>query len=523
MSCGSCTTGSCGSTGSPKGCKSNGDCQSGGCNKFNTFDWLSDMEIPGVDPFLVVEVKFKAGRKEFFRNKEGLELCTNDAVVVQAKSGYHIGYVSLQGELVRLQMKRKKVKDDDKLNAIYRLASDVDLAKAKEAQNRDSTTMYRARTIVQELKLAMKLTDVEYQADNSKATFYYSAESRVDFRELIKMLASEFSIRIEMKQISIRQEAGRLGGIGSCGRELCCSTWISDFKTVNTGAARYQNLSLNPSKLSGQCGRLKCCLNYELDTYLDALVDIPKISKYIQVERGNARLQKTDIFKKTMWFSFENDTNWYPVSTERVKEIQELNKKGESPALDPIEKEVDKKPKRQHRGISNEKRITTSKEMENDSLDRFSDVKEKKEPRTRRRNSSRERDVSADKRAGSSKKKTSKSRGNSSRKGETPKGKDSGKDNPKEKENIKDTISKTNSPKPQGNKLSARKEKPQHPRKNPPRRNQVKGNHLKGNEKNTGSTIVPKQETTEKKGNTRKPKRPQGRNFFKKNKSGERE
>jgi hypothetical protein len=192
--------------------------------------------------------------------------------------------------------------------------------------------MYRTRELIKEFKINMKLSDVEFQADNSKATFYYSSEDRVDFRELIKVLAGEFKIRVEMKQISLRQEAGRIGGIGVCGRELCCSTWLTDFKNVNTSAARYQNLSLNPTKLSGQCGRLKCCLNYELETYIDALKYIPTIDERITIGRGQAFLQKTDIFRKLMWFSFDKDDNWYSVPVARVVEIMELNKKGIIPA-----------------------------------------------------------------------------------------------------------------------------------------------------------------------------------------------
>ncbi|MBK6267002.1 Signal peptidase-like protein [Marivirga sp. S37H4] len=313
------------------GCQNNGGCSTGGCNKMNAFDWLSNMDFPNYDTFDIAEIKFKGGRKEFFRNVHQLELNTGDPVVVDVPNGHHIGYVSLQGELVRLQMQRRKVKNDDEIKAIYRIASDKDLEKWHEVQNREMTTMYRAREVISEFKMNMKLSDVEYQADNTKATFYYSAEERVDFRELIKKLAGEFKIRVEMRQISLRQEAGRLGGIGSCGRELCCSTWLSDFKSVSTNAARYQNLSLNPSKLSGQCGRLKCCLNYELDTYIDALKGIPEVNKPIQTQIGNAKLQKTDIFRRIMWFSYSDDNIWHPVKVERVAEILTLNQKGEKP------------------------------------------------------------------------------------------------------------------------------------------------------------------------------------------------
>lgn len=322
--CSTCST----SSGGTGGCQSNGTCGTSDCNKMNSFDWLSHMGIPQVDNFDIVEVKFKGGRKEYFRNVDYLQLHTGDPVVVDVPSGHHIGYVSLQGELVRLQMQKRKVRDDDNITRIYRVANQKDMEKWEEARNREIPTLYRCRQIVDEYKLQMKMSDVEYQADNSKATFYYSAEDRIDFRELIKSLAGEFKIRVEMRQISLRQEAGRLGGVGVCGRELCCSTWLVDFKNVTTSAARYQNLSLNPGKLSGQCGRLKCCLNYELDTYMDAIKDIPQVERPLQTESGPAKLQKTDIFRKLMWFSYNNDNDWHSITCERVKEIQALNEQG---------------------------------------------------------------------------------------------------------------------------------------------------------------------------------------------------
>lgn len=332
MGCSSCGTGggSCGTTG---GCGKTGGCATGGCNKLNSFDWLSNMGIGLAKDFDVVEVRFKNGRKEFYRNTQSFELYTGDPVVVEMASGYHMGHVALQGEIVRLQLKRKMVNNDDQLKSITRKATQKDIEKYILSKNREETTVFRTRNIILEQKLEMKLTDVEYQADNSKATFYYSADERVDFRELIKLLASEFKVRVEMKQISLRHEAARLGGIGSCGRELCCSTWISDFKNVNTSAARYQNLSLNPSKLSGQCGRLKCCLNYELDTYLDALKGIPEVEKPLMTERGRASIQKTDIFKKIMWFSYEDEpTNWIAIPVERVNHIQAMNAESKKPS-----------------------------------------------------------------------------------------------------------------------------------------------------------------------------------------------
>ncbi|MCR9251915.1 MAG: Signal peptidase-like protein [bacterium] len=318
--------------GSVAGCKNNGGCSTGGCNKMNVFDWLSNMDIPDSNRFDIVEVGFKNGRKEFFRNSDNLDLVTGEAVVVDVPNGHHVGYVSLTGELVRLQMKKKQVANDDEVKSIYRIATAKDLEKLDKVKKREMPTLYRTRTIIDDLKLDMKLTDIEYQADNTKATFYYSADDRVDFRELIKILASEFKIRVEMRQISLRQEAGRLGGIGSCGRELCCSTWLADFKSVSTSAARYQNLSLNPSKLSGQCGRLKCCLNYELDTYMDALENIPEVEKPLVTEKGEATLQKTDIFRKIMWFGYANENTWHPVDVDRVAEILKLNSEGVTPA-----------------------------------------------------------------------------------------------------------------------------------------------------------------------------------------------
>jgi cell fate regulator YaaT (PSP1 superfamily) len=323
------------------GCENNGACGTGGCNKMNVFDWLSNMDMPQLDRFDVVEVRFKNGRKDFYRNSEHLNLTTGDAIIIESQTGHHLGHVSMQGELVRLQMQKKKVANDEEIKKIYRLANQKDFEKFEEIKKRDLPTLYRTREIIKQLRLNMKLSDVEFQADNTKATFFYSAEDRVDFRELIKLLATEFKVRVEMRQISLRQEAGRIGGIGVCGRELCCSTWLSDFKNVATSAARYQNLSLNPSKLSGQCGRLKCCLNYELETYMDALKGIPEVEAPLLTERGEARLQKTDIFRRIMWFGFKEDNNWYPLNIDRVNEILEMNRAGIKPAsLDTNEQEV---------------------------------------------------------------------------------------------------------------------------------------------------------------------------------------
>jgi len=337
---------SCGtkSGGKTAGCQNNGACNTGGCNKMNVFDWLSNMDMPVQERFDVVEVRFKNGRKEFFRNAERLELHAGDPVVVEVQNGHHVGHVSLQGELVRLQLKKKNVANDGEIRKIYRVANTRDLEKSVEAQGRELASLHRCREIIRQMRLNMKLSDVEYQADNTKAIFYYSADERVDFRELIKVLAGEFRIRVEMRQISLRQEAGRLGGIGVCGRELCCSTWLSDFKNVATSAARYQNLSLNPSKLSGQCGRLKCCLNYELETYMHALKDIPDVSRPLQTEKGDAALQKTDIFRKLMWFGYKDESAWYPLKVERVNEILRMNQEGKKPATLEVNEVAEREP-----------------------------------------------------------------------------------------------------------------------------------------------------------------------------------
>ncbi|MFD1469953.1 regulatory iron-sulfur-containing complex subunit RicT [Hymenobacter caeli] len=331
MACSTCSSGGGCSTSKVGGCGSKGGCSSG-CTRLNVFDWLADVDVPdSFAGFDIVEIRFKGGRKEFFRNASRLPLVTGDAVVVEAAgSGWHLGHVSLKGELVRLQMRKKKVAPDAKdIRNILRVATPDDEERWQAVRDLENGTMFRARAMVGELRLRMKLSDVEYQADRTKALFFYSAEDRVDFRELIRRLADEFRVRVEMRQISLRQEAGRIGGIGICGRELCCSTWLTDFKTVSTTAARYQNLSLNPQKLAGQCGRLKCCLNYELDAYLDALKDIPQVQRPLQTTRGEAFLQKTDIFRRRMWFAIKGDNNWVMLEAARVRELLEMNKRGE--------------------------------------------------------------------------------------------------------------------------------------------------------------------------------------------------
>ena len=333
MACNSCATGE---DGQPKGCKNNGTCGTDSCNKLTVFDWLANMSLPnGQEPFIGVEVRFKNGRKHYYKNTENLTLSIGDIVATQAKSGHDIGMVTLTGELVRIQMKRKKVNLEDAENVlkIYRKASQKDIDIWSTARDKEEPMKVKARQFAIDLKLKMKISDIEFQGDGSKATFYYTAEERVDFRELIKLFAREFRTRIEMKQVGFRQEAARLGGIGSCGRELCCSTWLTDFRSVSTSAARYQQLSLNPLKLAGQCGKLKCCLNYELDSYQDALKAFPRSDVKLYTEKGNAVCQKTDIFKGLMWFAYEGEwMNWHIITTSQANEIIEKNKKREKVA-----------------------------------------------------------------------------------------------------------------------------------------------------------------------------------------------
>lgn len=331
MGCSSCGT----AKGSkPGGCKSNGGCSTGGCNRMNTYDWLHNLPMADVDMACrVIEVSFNKGsRKDFFRNPTLQQFEKGDMIAVEGVSGFDVGEVSLTGEIVRLQMKKRNVREDNpEMKKVLRVATDRDLDLMRQNKEREPEAVIRSRAIAKQLKLDMKISQVEMQADGRKATFFYIADGRVDFRELIKVYASEFKVKVEMRQIGARQEAGKVGGIGSCGRELCCSTWLTDFKSVNTAAARYQNLSINQTKLSGQCGRLKCCLNYELDTYLDALQHFPDNCDQIQVAKGNAYLIKKDIFKNLMWYTLPDSTKQYPLTIERVLKIKSLNKQGVIP------------------------------------------------------------------------------------------------------------------------------------------------------------------------------------------------
>jgi cell fate regulator YaaT (PSP1 superfamily) len=307
----------------------------------NAHDWLRNLPLVDTDSQCrVIEVSFSQGtRKDFFRNPSLQQFEKGDLIAVEGVGGFDVGEVSLTGEIVRLQLKKRGVKEDNpEMKKVLRLATDRDIELLKQNKAREPEAVIRSRAIAKQLRLDMKISQVEMQADGRKATFFYIADGRVDFRELIKVYASEFKVKVEMRQIGARQEAGKVGGIGSCGRELCCSTWLTEFKSVNTAAARYQNLSINQTKLSGQCGRLKCCLNYELDTYLDALQHFPDNCDVLQVAKGNAFLIKKDIFKNLMWYTLPDSNKQYPLTLERVRKIKELNKQGVRPEeLEPVE------------------------------------------------------------------------------------------------------------------------------------------------------------------------------------------
>ena len=374
MGCNSCSTTK---DGVPKGCKSNGNCGTGSCDKLTVFDWLSNMTLPsGQEPFNIVEVRFKNGRKHFYKN-EGLQLCMGEVVTVEGSPGHDVGTVSLTGELVRIQMKKKGVAiDSEDVKKIYRKSSVRDIDIWEKARDKEIETQRRGREILGRLGLKMKLSDVEYQGDGNKATFYYTADERVDFRQLIRDLASAFSIRVEMKQVGLRQEAARLGGVGSCGRELCCSTWLTDFRKVNTASARYQQLSLNPQKLSGQCGKLKCCLNFELDSYLDAIKSFPKKETVLKTDRGDAVFVKMDIFKEEFWYTYKDESFiWYKLDLEQLKEIVEANKGGETvSSLEDYELDA-----------VSEKKVSFEDAVGEDSLTRFDQPKRNKRRRNKRK------------------------------------------------------------------------------------------------------------------------------------------
>jgi cell fate regulator YaaT (PSP1 superfamily) len=305
------------------------------CCKLDVTDWLADISFPEHHPrFDCVEVRFKNSRKDFFRLTTDFDFKVGDIIAVEASPGHDIGIITMMGEIVKLQMRKKNVEPTaDTIKKVYRRARLTDIEKWLNAVDQEDRVQIKARKIARNLNLEMKINDVEFQGDETKAVFYYTAEERVDFRELIKVMAEEFKIRIEMRQIGVRQESARLGGIGSCGRELCCATWLTDFSSVTTGTARVQQLSPNPQKLAGQCGKLKCCLNYENDVYLDALKEFPDTNIYLKTAKGVAIHQKTDVFKRIMWYAYQNDqNNMLALSVDRVKEIIAENRKGNFPA-----------------------------------------------------------------------------------------------------------------------------------------------------------------------------------------------
>ena len=331
MGCGSC--GNNNGSHSP-GCGNNGACSTGSCNKLNVYNWLTDMVLPeDYEPFNIVEVRFKGSKKQFYKNVNHLELFTGDKVIVDSDVGYDVGEVSLAGELVKLQLKKYGIDENNsEMRTIRNLANEDEIEKYQKFKDIEQESLEKARTIALQLRLKMKISDIEYQGDGKKVTFYYTSEGRVDFRELIRRYASEFKSRIQMLQVSYREEASRLGGIGSCGRELCCSTWLTDYKVVSMSAPKIQNLSINMLKLSGQCGRLKCCLNYELETYHEAIKSFPNEKVKLKTESGLASLKKIDILKGTAWYCYEKSFDWIPLDLNRVNEIIALNKKGRTPA-----------------------------------------------------------------------------------------------------------------------------------------------------------------------------------------------
>ncbi|WP_295229138.1 regulatory iron-sulfur-containing complex subunit RicT [uncultured Chryseobacterium sp.] len=331
MSCGCKTSGdsahSCGPKKTASGCENVNTC--GNSYKLSVFDWLSNINNPAPNRCDLVEVRFKNDRKSFYKNVNNIPLHIGSVVTVESSPGHDVGVVSLTGELVKIQMKKKRFSEESALK-IYRQSNQKDIEVWQEVRKKEDTVKIEARKIAHRLGLEMKVTDVEYQGDASKVTFYYTADNRIDFRQLIKDYAAAFRTKIDMKQIGFRQEAAKVGGIGSCGRELCCSTWLTDFRSVNTNVARYQQLSINPQKLAGQCGKLKCCLNYELDSYLDALHDFPPSSTTLETEKGRAFCIKIDVFKKKMWFAYvDSSIAWYDFDIDLVKKLISKNKRGE--------------------------------------------------------------------------------------------------------------------------------------------------------------------------------------------------
>lgn len=342
--------------------------------QLNTYDWLAD--VPGnAESTDLVEVQFKNTRKGYYHNVNNLDLKKGDVVAVEASPGHDIGVVTLTGRLVKLQIKKANLKSSDDIKRIYRIAKPVDIEKCKEAKSREHGTMIQSRQIAKDLGLKMKIGDVEYQGDGNKAIFYYIADERVDFRQLIKVLADTFHVRIEMKQIGARQEAGRIGGTGPCGRELCCATWMKNFVSVSTNAARYQDISLNPQKLAGMCAKLKCCLNYEVDNYVEASKKIPARDIVLQTADGDFHQFKTDILAGLITYSSDKNmaSNLETITAERAMEIIEMNRRGEKPLSLMENGKVKEKPK-------------SADLLAEADLSRFDKAKRKKKNNNRNRN-----------------------------------------------------------------------------------------------------------------------------------------
>lgn len=433
MGCATCSNGD-----KPRGCKSNGACSSTGCNKLEVFDWLANIELPGDQrPFDIVEVRFKNSRKGFYRNIKNFHLNQGDIVVVEGSPGFDVGVVSVVGELARIQLKKKTQNfKPHEARKIFRIANQEDVDKWMETREREKETMFKSRVIADRLKLDMKISDVEFQGDGTKATFYYTADERVDFRQLIKDLADSFKVRIEMRQIGARQESGRLGGIGSCGRELCCSTWLTDFRSVSTAAARYQQLALNPQKLAGQCGKLKCCLNYELDMYIEGIKSFPSTDIKLETKKGRANHIKTDVFKRTLWYAYEPGSDappgLIPLIPERVREIIELNKKGKKPEdlNDYIEEVLIEEP-------------DYTNVVGQDSLNRFEHVFKKKKKKKRKGNPNQKQNPNSNQQQASGNKPKGKFKGKKGPKNNNTKGGD----NPNQKGKRPQQSNKSNKPK----------------------------------------------------------------------------
>jgi len=447
----------CGSGGSlPGGCKNNGNCGVSGCNKLEVFDWLSGVELaPNQKKYDIAEVRFKGTRKGFFRMTGGLDLQVGEVIAVESSPGYDVGVVSLTGELVKIQMKKKRVQDTIELKKVLRKATAEDIETWQEARNMEHDTMHQARVLAKSVGLSMKISDVEFQGDKKKATFFYTAEERVDFRELIRKMADSFKTRIEMRQIGARQESARLGGIGSCGRELCCSTWLTDFRSVSTSAARYQQLSLNPQKLAGQCGKLKCCLNYELDMYMEAAKEFPSPSVKLHTKKGVAHHLKTDIFKKLVYYVYNDGMAGAPVALdlETVNEIIAANKSGEK--FDDLKEfEVELSPVEEDTDYLNV--------VGQDSLTRF-DRKKKRRPNRNKRKSGNQKGKGPQNRQ---KNTSGKPNTNRNQKAGEQKKRGENKGGPRPKNNR--NTNSANKPKPQGNKPTGKKRPPRKPR--PPKK-----------------------------------------------------